>query len=221
MSWLTPFILGRPGNEFLFEINPEGMDISESAVVVTQRNLAGDLKKSVIKTSCPTIKINSSFLSLAQRNQFNSLVGISDTFLSFQTRNDWQVVNELVTIIDTLHLQISNSSAARLSATLVALGQPSIITIGTPFTLALGAAWGGGIWGGGVWGGSSGFNPGPVTYTDATRIITMTNPLPNLNNSVYVSYVYTGWLVSLETLGSKYKGGWIDRATYDITLQGA
>src|SRR5260221_10877423 len=138
MAWLSQFLLGRPLNEILFDVNPAAMDITESPIVVLHRNLAGDLKKSYLKVSAPTIKVNSTFLTKAQRDQFASLVGVADTFLSFQTRDDWQVVNELVTVVDSLHVKLANSSATRLSAALVQLGGSSIITIQTPFNTALG-----------------------------------------------------------------------------------
>ncbi len=219
MSWLTQFKLGRPGNEYDFDVNPEAMEIQEQAVVSLQSNLAGDLKKSVFKASAPLIRVNSSYLTLAQRNQFASLVGVSDTFLSFLTRDDWEVVNELATIIDATHIKIANSSATRLSKLLVELGGSSIITIETPFNTASGGAYGDGAFGAGPYGGGT-FDPGVVTYDDATRIITMTNPV-DPDAALYVSYLYTGWLVNLQNLGARAQGGWLDRFEYDFSLEGA
>ncbi len=219
MAWLAQFLLGRPGQEYSFEINPEGMQIQEGGLSVIQRNLSGDLKKSTLKVSVPTIKINSSFLSLAQRNQFVSLVGVSDTFLSFQTRDDWQQVNDYATVIDTLHLQLQNSSALRLSKVLVAAGYPSIITINT-VSVNLSQDYGIGGFGGGGYGVGD-FDPGAISYNDATYIITMSNPIPDVSNLIYVTYTYTGWLVNLENLGHAAQGGWVDRFTYDFQLTGA
>ena len=224
MPWLSSFLLGRPGREYSFEVNPEAMDIEEAGIVVMQRNLAGDLKKSVLKVSAPTIKINSTYLSLAQRNQFASLVGVADTFLSFQTRDDWEAINERVTVLTTTSVQLANSSATRLSAALVAAGYDSIITIETPFLFSLGGGqtYGGGSYGGGGYGGDQEeFDPGTLTYDDATRVISFTNPLPDVSQPVYVSYLYKGWLVNLERLGHRAQGGWIDRFTYDFVLSGA
>ena len=198
------------------------MSIDHDNVEVNLRNLAGDLKTSILKVNAPSIKINSNFLSQTQRLQFMSLMGISDTFLSFLTRDDWQTQNELVTIIDSTHVQIANSSATRLSAALVAAGGGSIINIITPFNAVLGEGYGSGGYGFGGYGGAAlTFDPGPVTYNDATRVITLTNALGSLTAPMYVSYTYTGWLVKMQKLTVKNQGGWIDRGTYDIALLGA
>lgn len=223
--WI-PFLFGRPGSEYTFEVPPEGMSISPSPIKSLQRNIAGDFKKSVLKTDCPKIKINSSFLSLAQRNQFASLMGISDTFLSFICRTDWQQINDLVSIIDLNHVQLNNNSALKLSAAYVMNGLASIITFNPPFVIQ-GAGgpygttypYGGGPYGIGT--GATSFDPGTITYNDLTQILTFQNPLPSANVSLYVTYTFPGWLVEPEQMDIKYKGGWVDRGTYDITLTGA
>lgn len=225
MGWKAQFLLGRPGAEYPFDVNPAALDFVDDGVVVLQENLAGDLKQSVVKTSRPVIRISSSYLTLTQRNQFSSLVGVADTFLSFQIRDDLQVVDELVTIIDATHVQIANSSATRLSAYLVSIGLSSVITILTPFkTSAIGgAAWGAGEWGAGTWDTLSGggtFDPGTVTYDDATRILTFTNPISDITVALFVAYTYPGWLVKLTKVAHKSLGGWLDRFPYDFELQG-
>src|SRR5277367_3754940 len=97
--WIS-FLLGRPGAEYTFEVQPNGMSIDPNPITSVQRNLAGGLRKATISQMQPVIKVNSNFLSLTQRNEWATLVGVADTFLSFQTRNDWQQVGELVSIID-------------------------------------------------------------------------------------------------------------------------
>lgn len=222
MAWV-PFLFGRPGSEYTFEVPPEGMSIAPSPIKSAQRNIAGDYKKSVLKTDCPKIKINSSYLSLNQRNQFASLMGVADTFLSFICRNDWQVINDLAGIIDLYHLQLSNNSALKLSQTYVLQSLASLITITSPFTIAVNPAYGLGPYGAGPYGIGSGgytFNPGAITYNDLTMIVQTTNPLPSTSLSVFVTYTYPGWLVEPDSMEVKYKGGWLDRGTYDITLTG-
>lgn len=220
----TSFLLGRPGSEYTFEVPPGAMTIAPTAIKSLQRNLAGDLRKSILKTDVPMIQINSNSLSLEQRNQFASLIGVADSFLSFICRDDWQVTNDLVSIIDLTHVQLSNNSALKLSAAYVQLGLASLITIVTPFATGSGPAFGLGPFGGGPFGIGSGggiFDPGAVSYADATRIITLTNPLPSANLSIYVTYTYPGWLVEMTSMSHKAQGGWLDRFTYDISLQGA
>lgn len=221
MAWKQPFLLGRPGAEYEFEVNPEGMVIDESGVVSLQRNLAGDLKKSTLKINVPSIKINSSFLPFDQRNKFNSLIGVADTFLSFQTRTDWKQYNDLSQVLTTTQFKLTNSSALRLSKALVQLGFASIITI-TEITLgpASSSAWEAGAWGAFPWMGT--YNPGVITYDDLTYIVTITNAIPNITDyAVYISYTYTGWLVNMQKMNSQFQGGWLDRAKYDINLEGA
>lgn len=221
MAWLSPFLLGRPGGEIAFELPPEAIEVQEMPIASVQKNLAGDLKKSVIKASAPTIRINSKRLSPAQRNQFASMAAIRDTFLSFQTRDDWQVYQELVTIIDSTHVRIANTSATRLSAILVALGGDSIITIDAD---TIGIGFGGGAYGSGPYGGGFGggiFDPGEVTYDDATRIVTFENAIEDLESAIYLTYTYTGWLVNMRQFNSKAGGSFADIFQYDIELNGA
>lgn len=225
MAWVS-FKFGRPGSEYTFEVPPEGMSISPMPIKAVHRNLAGDMKKSILKTDCPIIKINSSFLSLTQRNQFASLMGVGDTFLSFICRDDWQIINDLVSIIDLNHIQLNNNSALRLSAAYVNNGLGSLITITTPFIAQEAGApfgttypFGGGPFGIGT--GAVNFDPGAITYDDLTGIITMANPLPSADISLFVTYTYPGWLVEPDAMNVKYQGGWLDRGTYDISLSGA
>lgn len=223
MAW-TSFQLGRPGSEITFDVNPAAMRISEQGVVVRQRNLAGDRKKSVLKKSAPTIQIDSTYLTKTQRDQIASMVGISNTFLSFKTRDDWKVWWEYVDVLTTTSVRLKNSSASRLSAVLVGLGLPSQITIVTPFQyeptggLPLGE---GGFGEGGLGYPPESFDPGTVSYDDLTRIVSFSNPLPDALHPVYVSYTHEGWLVDLETGDFQAAGGWIDRFQYSLQLVGA
>lgn len=220
MGWST-FLLGRPGAEIEFDKPPESINIQEMPIASLQRNLAGDLRKSVIRASAPVIQINSKLLSPLQRNQLASLACIQDSFLSFQTRDDWQVYQELATIIDANHLRIANTSATRLSTALVRLGSSSIITIQTPFYQTdFGGAYGTGPYGAGAFGIGS-WSPGAVTYDDITRTITLENAIPDLNSAIYVSYSYKGWLVNMKQMNAKSNGAFADIFQYDIELTGA
>lgn len=210
MSWIT-FILGRPGNEMAFELKPEAMSVEHNDLKIMHTNLAGDVKKSIIKTSTPTIKINSSYLSHDQRNQIASLRTVSDSFLSFQTRDDWKVWYEPVVINDSTHAVIANSSATRLSSVLTGLGFATTITIETPFYLTLPTPSGGS---GTTW------DPGTISYADDTRIITTTNSIADVTEPLYVNYLYKGWLVEINTFNAVNQGGWGDQTQYEIELVG-
>jgi len=220
MGWQT-FKLGRPGYEYSFDVNPEAMAIEDGPIAVLQRNLAGDLKKSIIKTSVPIIKLNSNYLMMAQRNQFASLAGIADTFLSFITRDDWQIIAEKNTPLNLTQVKLQNNSATKLSAALVAAGFSSIITVTSAAQIpnvTAGPVFGGGGFGEGGFSGPDFFTGG--SYDDLTRTVTLGTTLPSLN-PVYLTYTYTGWLVNMEKLSHAIRGGWIDRFTYDFVLTGA
>lgn len=223
--FLSSFKLGRPGSEYEFEYNPEGMAIDEMPIASLQRNLAGDLKKSVIKNSAPTIRVNSNFLSPTQRDQFASLVGITDTFLSFITNDEdgpWQMFSERNKVTDLSHVTIQNNSATKLSQKLVEAGASGIITIlgvaQVPNVVA-GPVFGGGGFGEGGFSGPDFFTGG--SYNDLTRVVTLGTALPAGTEYVYVSYSYTGWLVNMERLAHSARGGWVDRFMYDFALTGA
>ena len=219
--FLDQFLLGRPGSEYEFEYNSEAMAIDEMPIASLQRNLAGDLKKSVLKNSAPVIRLNSNYLSLTQRNQFASLVGIADSFLSFQTSTDWQMFSERNRVTDLSHVTIQNNSATKLSQQLVEGGFDGIITITgvsqVPNVVA-GPVFGGGGFGEGGFSGPDFFTGG--SYDDLTRVVTLGTTLPVGTEYVYVSYTYTGWLVNMERLSHSIQGGWIDRFRYDFQLTG-
>lgn len=221
MAWLSSFLLGRPGYETAFDVNPLSISIDEQPIAVRQRNLAGDLKKSIIRASAPIITLNADYLTLAQRNAFASLAGIKDTFLSFQLRDDFQVNVEYDTppTLNTVVLQ--NSSATRLSAALVAAGFSSIITINSVSTVpapSSGGVYNQGGFGSGGYSGPDYFAGG--SYVDSTRTINLGTVLPSLN-PVYVTYTYKGWLVDLQKFTHSAEAGWLDRFKYNFQLVGA
>lgn len=205
-AWLTYFLLGRPGYEYSFDVNPSAMSIDDGPVDVLHRNLAGDLKKSIIKPSAPTLRVNSNYLTKAQRDQFASLACIADTFLSFQTRDDWNLLLELDYPSTTTTVVIQNSSATRLSAALAAAGFSGQITITGVFTVASGS-------------GTNYYTGG--TYADATRTVTLGTPLADATSPVYVSYTYKGWLVNMHRMAHTAQGGGVDIFQYDFEMVGA
>ena len=202
MAWLTSFLLGRPGSEYTFELRPEGMRITDAGIVVRQRNLAGDLKKSTLKVSTPTIQINSNYLGFTQASQFRSLVGVSDTFLSFQTRDDWTQYDERASIITTSKFRLNNSSALLLSKTLVDLSLSSSVAIST------------------VTSDEAGWSSGAVTWSGSSFNINVANAVATTSASIFVTYIYTGWLVEMKSISTVYRGGWADQSNYDFELTG-
>ncbi len=206
-AWLSSFILGRPGYEVSFEVQPEAMNVTEQSLVSLNRNLAGDLKKSVFRQGIPTVTINASYLTINQRNQFMSLIGLSDTFLSFQIRDDL-VNNEQDTSTDTTHVTLQNNSIIRLDKLLNTGGFSTIITVTGVYTSA-------------VMGGSGTNYYTSGSYARSTGIITLGSALAGANTVVYIYYTYTGWLVNLDTLNWQAQGGWSDRLSYSFQLTAA
>lgn len=219
--WLNSFLLGRPGFEFQFEAGPDSMSLEVGPLASYGRNLAGDLKKAVTKTSIPVIKLNSNFLSFTQRNQFASLAGIRDSFLSFQCRDDFSEIAEQNLPTDSTHVTIQNNSATKLSAALVAAGFSGVITITSVATIPnvqAGNTFGGGGFGDIGFSGPDYFAGG--SYNDQTRVVTLGSTIPDPTKSVYVTYTYKGWLVDMQKFSHSVQGGWLDRFKYDFQLTG-
>lgn len=228
MSWLDPvngsstrFLLGRPGYEVEFEVNPESISIEDQSIAVRQRMLDGSMKKSILNASMPIIKIGSKYLTPSQRNQLASLSMIDDTFLSFQVRDDLQVLALKVVPTTTSSIVLPNLSCLRLSKALVDAGFSSIITINQinelPNPVDANLYDEGGYDEGGysgtdyVTGGS---------YNDSTYTLTLGTPLANLL-PVYITFTYKGWLVDIEKLPTSSVGSNIDWFSYEFQLTSA
>lgn len=204
MAW-TSFKLGRPGHELTFDVNPSALRIDDRPVKVMQENAAGDSYKSVLRTSKPSLSILSNFLTKTQRDQIASMAGITDTFLSFLTRDDWQVVAQRLIPSDTTHVTLAKNSATRLDAILVAGGFTANLSgwhvydnpDGTGTDYAAGGS-----------------------YAAATRVLTLGTPLPSAANPCYATYTYRGWLVEPGSLQHSGHGGWVDRFDYSFDFQG-
>lgn len=205
MPWAT-FRLGRPGLEQALDIDPDAVSIREGPVDVLHRNLAGDLKRSVLKASAPVVRINSRFLLKATRDKLASLAAVDDEHLGFLTRDDWQQLL-LRALPDSIsRVTLPNSSARRLSAARVAAGAAGTVTVDGVFSAKDGS-------------GTNFFTGG--SYADATGAVTLGTSLNNADNPVYVTYTYRGWLVSMRRFDHAVRSGWGDRFSYDVELTGA
>lgn len=204
-SWLSPFLLGRPGYELSFDVNPEAMSMDEVQMAAFDRTLTGQGKKWVFSTYIPTIRISSNWFPITQRNLFVSLLSVSDTFLSFQTRDDWQMSLEVNPSITATTIGVQVNSATRLSAALVTAGFSSVVTINGVFDNPAGT-------------GTNYFSAGS-TYSDTAYTATVATPLPAQAN-YYITYTYKGWLVDLQKVSTKHQGGKVDLGSYDYQLVG-
>jgi len=221
MAWLSTFLLGRPGYELEFTVPPEAISIDEQPVFVLHTNLYGYKKKSVINQSMPVIRISSKYLTIGQRNSLASLAMIDDTFLSFQARDDFQVVSMKVTPSTSNQVILPPLSCLRLSEKLVEAGASSIITINSVYAVAnpvAGGAYGDGGYGDGGYAGPNYSDGG--SYDDLTRTITLGSALSS-TDPVYVTFTYKGWLVNMDKFGCSSRGEYIDWFQYDIQLTGA
>ena len=193
--WLSSFLLGRPGAELSFTINPSQVDIEESQIAAEDRVLSGRLRKWVFRTSVPTITLQSDFFSFADFCAMKSLLAVTDTMLSFRIRNgDITTTAEICYPSGATSLPIRENSQVLLSAALVAAGGASVIVISAIYDNPAGT--GTNYWTGG-------------SYDDASYVITPGTPLPTAS-PYYVSYAYPGYLVSMSAIKAQFLGGQID-----------
>jgi len=194
--WISQFKLGRPGYELAFDINPNSVNITAAQVAATKRTISGHLKKWVFRTSFPTITLQSDWFTVQSYNAMQSLLTVTDTMLSFQLR-DGDLQTNLEICYQTLPtiVPIRENSAALLSAALVAAGQPSCITIN-------------GVYGNPAGTGTNYYTGG--SYDDASMIITTGTPLLGNTLNCFVTYSYSGYLVSMEEIGAQFLGGQVD-----------
>jgi hypothetical protein len=221
MAWLTNFLIGRPGYEYSMSVPPEAISIEDMSINVKQRMLDGTMKKSIINPSMPNIKLSSKYLTVAQRNQLSSLTMIDDTFLSFQTRDDWQVISLKVLSASTTQVILPKMSCTRLSKLLVDGGFSSTITIETvnetPNPADMNTYDSGG-YGEGGYAGSEHYTGG--SYDDSNYTINLGVPLGQVQY-VYVTFTYKGWLVEAEKLSHNTNGNNVDWFGYDFQLTSA
>jgi len=208
MAW-TQFLLGRPGFEIAFDVNPDSFDPVFERVGSDNYTLNGDLKERVIRAFRPTVTLKSNWFPKAQLDAISSLLTISDTFLSFITRNDWNILCEPNIALTTNTVQIQQSSMTKLSAIYAAGGYGTTPTYGTISIT-------------GVYANPNGSGTNYYTggsYADSSRTITLGSSLPGVQQ-VYVSYTYPGWLVRLKQMKALITGGRVDLFTYDYMLDG-
>jgi hypothetical protein len=209
MAWLSSFLLGRPGYENSFDVNPNKVMIDESQIVATNRVLSGHARKWVFRTNFPTISLDSSFFTEAQKDIMASLLTVTDTFLSFQVRDDLKIWGEANIPTSTSTVLLQENSATLLSTALVAAGFSSIITVTGVYTTPPVN---------GVNSGSNYYSGG--SYSDATRTVTLGSVLPG-TSQVYCNYTYKGWLVNMEKINHTATGGNVDTLSFSgWTLEG-
>ena len=194
--WISQFLLGRPGNELTFNINPNAIDIRAAQIAAKKRTLSGHLRKWVFRTSFPTITLESDFFRFQDLNAMQSLLAVADTMLSFKVRDgDLQTVMEICYQTDALTVPIRENSAVLLSAALVAAGAPGSITINGVYDNPAGT-------------GTNYYTGG--SYDDASCTITLGTPLIVATTPVYVTYSYSGYLVEMSEIGAQFIGGQVD-----------
>ena len=203
-GWITQFKLGVPGSEYTFELNPQALNSSEGPITVINENLAANLRKDVLKNYRPTFRVNSNYLTVAQKQQFVALAGLP-IFLSFQTRdNDWTFL-EKDTPDSVSGITLRSNSITLLDKALNDVSAAANLTVTGVFLTA--ALTGTNYYTGG-------------SYARATRVITLGTPLPNTND-VYVQYSYLGCLVNMQAINTVAQGGKVDIHSYDFQLEGA
>ena len=197
--WINSFLLGRPGAELSFDLNPNQVQITKTQISSVKRVLSGRLIKRVFRTEFPTIDLSGTFFTYAQADQMASLLNITDTLLSFRVRDDMTMFGEQNFPANggtTVTLQ--ENSATLLSAALVAASAaPSVAIVGVYDNPGLT--------------GTNYYTGG--SYDSPTRTVTLGTPLPT-SGACYITYTYTGWLVSMSEMAVQAQGGWVDVMPY-------
>jgi hypothetical protein len=203
MAWLSQFKLGVVGAEYTFDLNPASMVETSGPVQILNENLAGDYRKDIVKNYRPSVQINSNYLTLTQRQQFISLLGLP-VMLGFQTRDDWTFFEQDTP--DTVNqVTIRSNSITSYDVALAAISGTQILTITGVFTTA--ALTGTNYYTGG-------------SYNHTTRAITLGTPLASATTDIFVQYTYKGFYVTGNPLSSTAQGGWVDKFQYDFELLG-
>jgi hypothetical protein len=220
-GWLSAFLLGRPGYEYTLSANPDSFDPTWERVGSDNRLLNGAIRERVLCTTVPTVVLKSNWFPKAtDLDNIVSMLGITDTMLSFITRDDWHINLEPNIAPNTTTVQIQDTPISRLSAIYAAGSFGSTPTGGT-ITIN------------GVWIAQTVTNGIPVgsgtnyylggsggTYLDSTRTITLGTAL-SAATQVYVSYTFPGWLVRLKKVNAPIEGGRVDLFTCNYSLDGA
>lgn len=210
MAWINPFLLGRPTLENSFDVSPDKLEPQFGKLFSHQRTLSGALKERIFTRFMPTVQLSTVWFPKTQLDHFTSLLNITDTFLSFKCRDDWKIEYAPYIPTTTTTVTLEPNAITRLSAALVAAGGASCITI-TGVWNALSSSSGNPV------GSGTNYYTGGGTYADATGVATLHTTLPNLNQ-VYVSFTYTGWLVSLQEIKAPITGGRVDLFNYNFSL---
>lgn len=195
MSWLSTFKLGLPG----LELDVKGRVASPRFEIVgvenLQRNVAGDLKRTFLKHNVPTISLQ---LMALPMSVVATLTGL------YHSR---QVLNFLSNTAFSVDHQLETSSADD-TVFLTKTGLTGITIVGV-FLQADAANTGTNYFTGG-------------SYDAASREITLGTPLPSANESVWVSYTYTGHRVFITRLSpTPYRGESQDLWQASLELTGA
>lgn len=199
MAWISSFYLGRPGYETAFDLNPATLRIENAQITAKNRVLSGHMRKWVFRTEFPTITLDGTFFTMAQKDLMESMLTISDTFLSFRVTDGFTRTGEINYPDNSgTTVTIQENSATLLSAAMVAAGAAPTVTISGVFDNV--ALTGANYWTGG-------------SYADATRTITLGTPVLS-SIAVYVTYQYTGWLVNMDRLNWSAQGGFVDVTKY-------
>lgn len=205
MAWLDNILFGPVENAIELEVNPMAMSFDFGLIKLTQRNLLGDLKKSIIKNTVPLVRINANYLTIEQLNIFNGFLGYPSGFFAFITRDDWSMTLQKTMSTSVSTVPIPQSSITKLDAARVALGAGGLITPTGVFENAGGT-------------GTNFYTSG--AYDDDTQTIILGSNLSSSVREVWITYTYTGWLVDIDKISASIQAGWLDRFSYDFVLTG-
>lgn len=195
MAWLTTFKLGIPGGELDLIGRVTIPSFDHKHVEQQQRNVAGDLKRTYLKTHVPIIGIQMTSLPMAT---IKRLLGFYKSLepLNFISNNAFGVTDQQEISTSTTSVTLTNMCASGVTILGVYL-RADTARAGTNY-----------------------FTSG--SYNATTRVITLGTPLPGANTQVWVDYNFTGysvWMTALQP--TPHEGHSQDLWRANIQLTGA
>lgn len=180
MSWLEVFLLGASGQELGLTMKVQSVTFDEKNVEQTQRNIAGDLKRTFLKVDVPVIAV--SFLG-ASNDVHSRLKGMFQRkqILNLKAHTALGVRDQLERSTSTTKVTLTNTGASGISIVGVFLS--------SDFNKS----------------GTNYFTSG--SYNSTTREITLGSALPGANTDVIVDYNYTGHNVMVTRLNTMPHAG--------------
>ncbi len=190
MAWLTAFKLGKAGSEKTFDNNPSEVTFDDVPIENTERNLAGNLKKSFVKMGC-RIALKYPNCTTDEMNKLYSIKNAYSYFKRLLVNDAFAITDEERTSLDKSTVLLVPSSRAGITI--------DGVWLATDPTHA----------------GTNYYTGG--SFGEEDKAVTLGTLLPYDNIDVLVSYKYQGWDVNFVNMNvfNSYEKPF----THDLTME--